>query len=129
MLRAAPLVRDGVSPDAAKADARRSTTGIAALLVKLDDADAMLRGLSSRFDGHLECVQDIIGLQDGAPSLATLNALMLPKHTLFIADTFANEDPSAELLASIALMAADDVHRLEPVHDLAQKRQTAQNSA
>ena len=36
---------------------------------------------------------------------------MLAKHTLFIADTFVNEDPSAEQLASIALMAAEEVRR------------------
>ena len=36
---------------------------------------------------------------------------MLPRHTLFIADTFVNEDPSAELLANIAVMAAAEVRR------------------
>ena len=43
--------------------------------------------------------------------MATLNALMLEKHTLFITDTYINEDPDAELLASIALMAAEEVQR------------------
>ena len=33
-----------------------------------------------------------------SPSLATLNALMLDKRTLFIADTHVNEDPDAEPL-------------------------------
>ena len=105
------LCREGVSPEAAKAAVRRSTTSIAALMVKLGDADAMLCGLHGRFDGHLEHVRDVIGLKTGAPGFATLNALMLPKHTLFIADTFVNEDPSAELLASIALMATEEVRR------------------
>ncbi|MEO6320011.1 MAG: NADP-dependent malic enzyme [Polaromonas sp.] len=105
------LGREGVSPEAAKAAVRRSTTTIAALMVKLGDADAMLCGLHGRFDVHLDHVQGIIGLKPGAPGFATLNALMLPKHTLFIADTFVNENPSAEQLASIALMAADEVRR------------------
>ncbi|MEO7400527.1 MAG: NADP-dependent malic enzyme [Polaromonas sp.] len=105
------LGRDGVSPEAAKAAVRRSTTTIAALMVKLGDADAMLCGLHGRFDVHLDHVRDVIGLKAGAPGFATLNALMLPRHTLFIADTFVNEDPSAELLASIALMAANEVRR------------------
>ena len=38
--------------------------------------------------------------------MAAMNALMLDEHTLFIADTFVNEEPSAEQLAEIALMAA-----------------------
>lgn len=105
------LGRDGVSPEAAKAAVRRSTTTIAALMVKLGDADAMLCGLHGRFDVHLDHIREVIGLKPGAPGFATLNALMLPQHTLFIADTFVNEDPSAEQLASIALMAADEVRR------------------
>jgi malate dehydrogenase (oxaloacetate-decarboxylating)(NADP+) len=40
-----------------------------------------------------------------------MNALMLDKHTLFIADTFVNDDPDAEQLAEIAAMAADEVRR------------------
>ena len=103
--------RQGVSPEAAKAAVRRSTTTIASLMLKLGDADAMLCGLHGRFDTHLEHIRDIIGLKRGASGFATLNALMLEKHTLFIADTFVNEDPSAEQLADIALMAADEVRR------------------
>jgi malate dehydrogenase (oxaloacetate-decarboxylating)(NADP+) len=105
------LGREGVSPETAKAAVRRSTTSIGALMVHLGDADAMLCGLHGRFDVHLDHIRDIIGLKEGAPGFATVNALMLPKHTLFIADTFVNEDPSAEQLASIALMAADEVRR------------------
>nr|MDP2191037.1 NADP-dependent malic enzyme [Rhodoferax sp.] len=103
--------RRGVSIDAAKAAVRRSSTTIAALMLKLGDADAMLCGLLGRFDVHLEHVRDVIGVKPGASGFATLNALMLEKHTLFIADTFVNEDPDAAQLASIALMAADEVRR------------------
>ncbi len=103
--------RRGVSPEAAKAAVRRSTTTIGSLMVKLGDADAMLCGLLGRFDTHLEHVRDIIGLKEGASNFATVNALMLDTHTLFIADTFVNEDPSAEQLARIALMAVEETRR------------------
>ena len=103
--------RRGVSIDAAKAAVRRSNTTIAALMVTLKDADAMLCGLVGRFDTHLDHIHDIIGVRAGASGLATLNALMLEKRTLFIADTFVNEDPDAQQLASIALMAANEVRR------------------
>ncbi|MDD0838327.1 NADP-dependent malic enzyme [Curvibacter sp. HBC61] len=103
--------RQGVTPEAAKAAVRRSNTLIAALMVKLGDADAMLCGLVGRYDSHLEHVRDILGLQAGASGFAALNALMLDKHTLFIADTYINEDPDAEQLASIALMAVEEVKR------------------
>ena len=103
--------RRGVSVKAAKAVVRRSNTTIASLMVHLGDADAMLCGLVGRFDNHLDHVRDVIGVQKGAPGLATLNALMLEQRTLFIADTHVNEDPDAEQLASIALMAAEEVRR------------------
>ncbi len=103
--------RRGVSVEAAKAAVRRSNTTIGALMLRLGDADAMLCGLVGRFDTHLEHVKDIIGLKKGASGLATLNALMLESRTLFIADTFVNEDPDAAQLASIAVIAADEVKR------------------
>ena len=103
--------RHGVSIDAAKAAVRRSNTTIAALMLKLGDADAVLCGLLGRFDTHLEHIKDIIGVKKGASGLATLNALMLEQRILFIADTFVNEDPDAAQLASIAVMAADEVKR------------------
>jgi malate dehydrogenase (oxaloacetate-decarboxylating)(NADP+) len=43
--------------------------------------------------------------------MAAMNALMLPSHTLFITDAFVNEEPSAEELADIAMMAAAEVRR------------------
>ena len=103
--------RQGVSPEAAKAAVRRSTTTIAALMVKLGHADAMLCGLHGRFDVHLDHVRDVIGRAPGVSNFATLNALMLENHSLFVADTYVNEDPSAEQLASIAQMAATEVRR------------------
>ncbi len=103
------MARDGVTVEAAKAAVRRSTTLIAALMVHLGDADAMLCGTLGRFDQHLEHIRDVIGVEAGAPGYATLNALMLEDRTLFVTDTYVHEDPSAELLAAIAKMAADEV--------------------
>jgi malate dehydrogenase (oxaloacetate-decarboxylating)(NADP+) len=103
--------RDGVTQEAAKAAVRRSNTTIASLMVKLGDADAMLCGMLGSFDVHLQHVRNIIGHRTGVTTLATMNALILERHALFIADTYVNEDPSAEQLASIALMAAQELHR------------------
>ncbi len=102
--------RRGVTPEAAKAAVRRSNTLIGCLAVHLGDADAMLCGMVGRFEQHLEHVQDVIGCREGE-GLATLNALLLPQRTLFIADTYVNEDPDAPLLARIAQMAALEVRR------------------
>jgi len=105
------LGRKGVSAEAAKAAVRRSTTTIAALMLKLGDADAMLCGVHGRFDVHLGHVNDIIGRKAGVETFATLNALMLEHQSIFVADTYVNEDPTAEQLCAIAHMAADEVRR------------------
>jgi malate dehydrogenase (oxaloacetate-decarboxylating)(NADP+) len=103
--------REGVTPEAAKAMVRRSNTLISALMLHRGEAEAMLCGLVGRFDHHLEHVRNVIGLKPGAQTLATLNALMLPQRTLFLTDTFVNEEPSAEELADIALTAANEIQR------------------
>jgi malate dehydrogenase (oxaloacetate-decarboxylating)(NADP+) len=101
--------RDGVTPEMAKAAVRRSNTLIAALSVQLGYQDGMICGLVGRYEQHLEHIRDVIGLKRGMHHLAALNALMLDKYTLFIADTYVNDDPDAQTLAEIAAMAAEAV--------------------
>ncbi len=103
--------REGVTPEMAKAAVRRSHTLIASIMLARGEVDAMLTGLVGRFDAHLEHVRDVIGLAPGAKTFATMNALMLEGRTLFIADTFVNDEPDAEQLAEIAAMAAEEVRR------------------
>jgi len=103
--------RDGFSPDLAKVAVRRSNSLIATLMVKLGDADGMICGVIGRYDYHLDHVREVIGVRQGAQGLAALNALILDQHNLFIADTFVNEDPTAEQLADIAMMAVEEVQR------------------
>ncbi len=108
---AALMGRDGVTPEAAKAAVRRSNTLIAALMLKRGEADGMLCGMVGQFDDHLEHVRRVVGHKNGSGTMAALNALMLEASTLFIADTFVNEEPSAEQLVEIALMSAREVQR------------------
>jgi malate dehydrogenase (oxaloacetate-decarboxylating)(NADP+) len=53
----------------------------------------------------------MIGLKPGAKTFGGMNTLMLPKRTLFIADTYVNYDPTAEQLVEITTMAAEEVRR------------------
>jgi malate dehydrogenase (oxaloacetate-decarboxylating)(NADP+) len=105
------LKRDGATPEVAKAAVRRSNTIIASLMVKLGDADAMICGLVGTYETHLERIHSIIGRQEGVHDYAALNALMTNRGTLFIADTYVNENPSAQQLADIAWMSVQEVQR------------------
>ncbi|MGO3742907.1 phosphate acyltransferase, partial [Kerstersia sp.] len=82
-----------------------------ALLVKRGDADALICGVSSRYDNQLRYIDDVIGRKPGIKAYGALNVLMLPEQTLFITDTHVNENPDAEELADITIQAAHEMRR------------------
>ena len=110
------MSRDGVTPDVAKAKIRRDTTLIGIMLLRRGDADAMVCGTFGTYDYHLKQVADVIGLAPGAKHFAAMNLLLLTKRMLVVTDTYVNENPSAEEVAEIARMAADELRRfgIEP---------------
>jgi malate dehydrogenase (oxaloacetate-decarboxylating)(NADP+) len=103
--------RKGVTQEMAKRLLRSDPTLIGAMLLKRGDVDAMLCGMVGRHGQHLHHVRDVIGLKARAHCFAAMNLLLLPNHTLFICDTYVNEDPNAGLIADLTLMAADEVRR------------------
>ena len=105
------MERRGVSEPTARNLVRTSPTLIAALAVHLGDADAMIAGAYGRFRTHFNHVRDVIGLREGVKHMAGLSLLVMPTRSLFIADTYVNDDPDPETLANITLLAADEVLR------------------
>ncbi|MGC2048981.1 MAG: phosphate acyltransferase, partial [Gallionella sp.] len=105
------MQRHGVTPDSAKREMRRRNTLIAAMLVRMGAADAMLCGAVSQPLRHLRYIDEVIGHRPGVNVYAAMNILMLPKHTLFICDTHVNLDPSAEQVAEMTLLAAEEMRR------------------
>lgn len=105
------MQRHGVTPDGAKREMRRRNTLIAAMLVRMGSADAMLCGTVSLPLRHLRYIDEVIGHKPGVNVYAAMNILLLPKHTLFICDTHVNLDPSAEQIAEMTLLAAEEVRR------------------
>jgi malate dehydrogenase (oxaloacetate-decarboxylating)(NADP+) len=108
--------RRGVSPSHAARVVRAGSTVIAGLLLRRGDADAMICGAVGRFLTQLRHVGQVIGRRGGVRGFATLSGLILPSGPLFIADTNVSYDPTAEQLAEITLLAADEVRRfgIEP---------------
>ncbi|MBL8389114.1 MAG: NADP-dependent malic enzyme [Hydrogenophaga sp.] len=105
------MKRNGATPEVAKAAVRRSNTIIGSLMVSLGDADALICGLVGTYATHLERIDSILGKAPGVNNFAAVNALMTANGPLFITDTYVNEDPTAEQLAEIAWMAAQQVQR------------------
>ena len=71
----------------------------------------MLCGTYSSYNIHLDFVRNVIGLKEGMNNFFTLNALMLEDRNLFIADTYVNTNPTAEQLAEMTILAAEEVRR------------------
>jgi malate dehydrogenase (oxaloacetate-decarboxylating)(NADP+) len=105
------MQRRGVTPESAKREMRRHNTLIAAMLVHKGEADAMLCGTVSLPLRHLRYIDEVIGHGPGMNVYAAMNILMLPRNTLFICDTHVNLDPSAEQIAEMTMLAAEEVRR------------------
>ena len=103
--------RRGVSQEYAKAEMHRRNTLIGAMTVHLGAADGMLCGTFGRYDIHLRYIDEVIGRRSGVNNYYAMNLLMLPQRTVFICDTYVNFDPSAEQLAEMTVLAAEEVRR------------------
>jgi malate dehydrogenase (oxaloacetate-decarboxylating)(NADP+) len=103
--------RKGVSPDYAKIEMRRRHTLIGAMMIYKGEADGMLCGTFGTHALHLHYVDQVLGLRSGVRNFAAMNALMLPKQTVFICDTYVTPEPDAEQIAEMTLLAAEEVKR------------------
>jgi malate dehydrogenase (oxaloacetate-decarboxylating)(NADP+) len=103
--------RKGIGVEYAKREMRRRTTLIGAMLVRHNYADAMLCGTFGKHSLHLRYIAEVIGRKPGIGSFYAMNMLILPQRTFFIGDTYVNYDPSAEQLAEMTLLAAEEVRR------------------
>ena len=103
--------RNGVTPDTARQVVRTNTTVIGALAVKRGEADGLICGLQGRFVKHVRDIRSIIGLSTGVKEASALSMLIMPKGVFFLADTYVNQDPTAEEIVAIALQARDHLKR------------------
>ena len=90
--------------------------GQATQLVKDGVAHAALTGPGAKLHEQITALESTIGTNSEDSHLAVMQLLLLDTGTLFIADTSVHEDPTAEELANITVMAAKEVQRfgMEP---------------
>jgi malate dehydrogenase (oxaloacetate-decarboxylating)(NADP+) len=103
--------RRGVTEPVARMEIRREPTLIGAMMIHMGDADGMLCGTYGGYQSHRKYVEQVLGLRRGVKTMAAMNAVLLPDRTVFIADTYVNADPTAEQLAEITLLAAEEIRR------------------
>lgn len=103
--------RRGVSIELARRDVRRKTTLIGSLLVDNGDADGMICGTFSHYQLHLDYVQSVIDKKEGVSDFYAMNAVLMQDRNIFIADTYIHEDPTAEQLAEMTILAVEQLRR------------------
>ena len=103
--------RRGVSQHYAQIEMRRRLTLIGAMMMHRGEADGMLCGTFGTHGLHLHYVDQVIGLRPGVKNYYAMNVLLLPKRTVFICDTYVNFDPTAEQVAEMAVLAAEEIRR------------------
>jgi malate dehydrogenase (oxaloacetate-decarboxylating)(NADP+) len=108
--------RQGVTASIAKIEMRRRLSLIGAMLLRKGEVDGMLCGTWGNASNHLPYIDQVIGRRVGATTYACMTGLILPERQVFLADTHINYDPTAEKLAEITVMAAEEMVRfgIEP---------------
>jgi malate dehydrogenase (oxaloacetate-decarboxylating)(NADP+) len=103
--------RKGVNPEAARTIVRTNQTVIGALAVKRGDADALICGVEGRYARHLRDVSQIIGKKPGVLDFSGLSLLISQRGATFFTDTYVTMDPTAEEVAEMTIMAAQEIRR------------------
>ena len=105
------MERRGVTTQIAKIEMRRRLTLIGSMLLHKGDVDGLICGTWGTTAMHLDYVDQVIGKRTGVHTYACMNGLMLPGRQVFLLDTHVNYDPTAEQLAEITTMAAEEMMR------------------
>jgi malate dehydrogenase (oxaloacetate-decarboxylating)(NADP+) len=111
--------RKGITMQVAKIEMRRRLTLIGSMLLHKGDVDGMICGTWGTTSLHLQYIDQVVGKRksigvDAAQDVqiyACMNGLMLPGRQVFIVDTHVNYDPTAQELAKITIMAAEEMRR------------------
>ena len=106
------VMRKGVTEDLAKLAMRRRHTLIGAMMIHKGDADGMICGTYGTTDVHLQYIEQVLGKRAGSNVYAALNFIITQERQIAMVDTHVNENPTAEELAEITLMASEELERL-----------------
>ena len=75
------------------------------------EAEAILTGPGAKLHEQIALIEEHIGLKPNCNHMAVMHLMLLDKGSYFIADTSVHDVPTAEELAHITIMAAEELHR------------------
>ncbi|GKS94906.1 NADP-dependent malic enzyme [Acidovorax sp. SUPP2825] len=103
--------RKGITVPIAKIEMRRRLALIGSMLLHKGEVDGLIVGTWGHTALHLNYIDQVIGKRAGVNTYACMNGLLLPDRQVFLVDTHVNYDPTAEQLAEITVMAAEEMMR------------------
>jgi malate dehydrogenase (oxaloacetate-decarboxylating)(NADP+) len=106
------VMRKGVTEDLARLAMRRRHTLIGAMMIHKGDADGMICGTYGTTEVHLQYIDQVLGKRAGSNVYAALNFIITQDRQMAMVDTHVNENPTAEELAEITIMASEELERL-----------------
>jgi len=106
------VMRKGVTEDLAKLAMRRRHTLIGAMMIHKGDADGMICGTYGTTEVHLQYIDQVLGKRAGSNVYAALNFIITQERQIAMVDTHVNENPTADELAEITIMASEELERL-----------------
>ncbi|MVW70847.1 NADP-dependent malic enzyme [Bordetella sp. 15P40C-2] len=106
------MCRRGITKEMARVEMRRRLTLIGAMMLHRGEADGMICGVVSSYAEHLRFIDEVIGKRPGTNVYAAMNVLLLDERVVALVDTHVNDNPTAEQIAEITLLAAEQMRRL-----------------
>jgi malate dehydrogenase (oxaloacetate-decarboxylating)(NADP+) len=82
------------------------------MMLREGDADAVVLGMDSHYAESVRPALEIVGLREGVKRVAGMYMLVLKQDIVFFADCTVNIEPTAEEVAEIAIVTADEVREL-----------------
>ena len=103
--------RKGITRTEAEQTIRNPTT-FASMMVRLNDADALIGGLTTHYPDTIRPALQVIDVRPELRRVAGVYVMITQKGDIyFLADATVNIEPTAEDLAEIAIMAAEKARR------------------
>jgi malate dehydrogenase (oxaloacetate-decarboxylating)(NADP+) len=82
------------------------------MMLRQGDVDAVVLGMNSHYPESVRPALEIVGLREGVKRAAGMYMLVLKNDIVFFADCTVNVNPTAEEVAEIAIVTADEVREL-----------------
>ncbi len=72
------------------------------MMVETGEADAFITGLYTKYSNTIKVAKEVIGIQEGYNTFATMHILNSKKGTYFLADTLINRHPDSNTIVDVA---------------------------